>query len=1006
MAHNEPVEFRILGPLEVQAGSSRLDLGGVRQQTVLAMLLLSAGHVITTDRLLRAVYGEDLPPTSRSQLQISISALRRLLAGHDGAGIISTRDQGYVLQAGHGQLDHWRFGELAAAAQAARDAGQLDRAVAGYRDALRLWRGPALAGLDSQLIRAAASRLDEQRIAALEDRIAVELDLGRHHELTGELAELTAEYPLRERLRGQLMLALYRCDRTAEALRVYRQTRQAMIEELGIEPGERLQQLERDILRSDPALAPPGAVILTRPERRRSPGLLPTGIADFTGRGDQLEQVRHRLVGPAEDGGAFAVPVVVIVGQGGVGKTCLAIRSAHSLAGHFPDGQLFADLHGGTAQPVSPTQVLERFLRALGVPGTQLPAGLDERAEVFRNLIAGRKVLVVLDDVADESEVASLLPGSGPAAVLITSRGRLTGLAGATHVQVDVFDEQTSLELLSHIVGADRIRSQPGSAAAVAGQCGYLPLALRIAGARLAARPHRAIQQLADRLADETRRLDELRHGRLGVRASISLSYQGAGEQARCLFRRLALLEVPVFPGWMSIALLAGPAAAAEDSLDDLVDAQLIETAGTVPGQYRFHELVRVFARERLAAEEPAAERDAALQRALGALLHLAEEARKRNGDAFLELNRDVPRWPLPAPVTEEVLGDPLSWYRRESATLIWGIRQAATAGLAGMCWNLALGAVELFESSADFDDWQETTEIGLAAARAERQVRGQAAMLYSRGLLYLEQQRLAQARQDFEAASRLFADTGDDTALGLVTRNLAIEDRLSGRFERAASGYEQALATLRRAGNPGAVVSVLLDLTRLRVEAGQPQAAATLLADARELLREAPSERLRAQLLYLTGEVGLATGELTEAVAAFSRALAIVHDRGDPVGQAHIRCGLGLAWLGLGQLGPAQAELERALDLAGAAGQRVAESWALLGLSELALAAGQAQRAVTLARQALDTFRQIGTPLYQERALSALSAARDAVGDGAAPAAVAGQAAILRAGLADHPPS
>jgi DNA-binding SARP family transcriptional activator len=256
MAHGEPVEFRILGPLEVQAGSSRLDLGGVRQQTVLAMLLLSAGHVVTMDRLLRAVYGEDLPPTSRSQAQISISALRRVLAAHGGAGIISTREQGYVLQAGNEQLDHWRFGELTDAARAARASGQLDRAVAGYRDALRLWRGPALAGLDSQLVQAAASRLDEQRLAVLEDRIDLGLDLGRHHELVGELTELAAEFPLRERLRGQLMLALYRCDRAAEALRVYRQARQVMIEELGIEPGERLRRLERDILRSDPALTP------------------------------------------------------------------------------------------------------------------------------------------------------------------------------------------------------------------------------------------------------------------------------------------------------------------------------------------------------------------------------------------------------------------------------------------------------------------------------------------------------------------------------------------------------------------------------------------------------------------------------------------------------------------------------------------------------------------------------------------------------------------------------
>ena len=314
------MEFRILGPLEVQAGSRRLDVGGIRQQTVLAMLLLSAGHVVTTDRLLQAIYGEDLPPTSRSQAQIRISALRRLFATHGSAGIISSRGQGYALQAGDGQL----------------------------------------------------------------------------------------------------------------------------------------------------------------------------------------EQVHQRLFSATGEGARLAVPVVVIVGQGGVGKTCLAVRSAHGLAGRFSDGQLFADLHGGSGRPVSPVQVLERFLRALGVPGGQLPEGLDERAEEYRNLLADRNVLVVLDDAADESQVSPLLPGAGPAAVLVTSRGRLAGLAGAEHVKLDVFDERTSLELLGRIAGLDRVVAQPGPAAAVAGQCGHLPLALRIAGARLATRPHRSIKQLADRLADET----------------------------------------------------------------------------------------------------------------------------------------------------------------------------------------------------------------------------------------------------------------------------------------------------------------------------------------------------------------------------------------------------------------------------------------------------------------------------------------------------------------------
>jgi DNA-binding SARP family transcriptional activator len=259
------VEFRILGPLEVAVGSQRLDLGGTRQQIVLATLLVNAGSVVTAGRLQEANYGADPPPTSRSQAQFSISSLRRLFASHGYAGTISTRPQGYVIQVADGQLDSRRFEELVAAARAARDAGDLDVAVASYRDALRLWRGPALDGLDSQLLQATASRLDEQRVAVNEDRLMLELDLGRHHELVSELTELTAEFPLRERLRGLLMLALYRCDRVAEALQAYRQARQTMVGELGIEPSERLQRLEQAILVCDPALDPPSAPARAQP---------------------------------------------------------------------------------------------------------------------------------------------------------------------------------------------------------------------------------------------------------------------------------------------------------------------------------------------------------------------------------------------------------------------------------------------------------------------------------------------------------------------------------------------------------------------------------------------------------------------------------------------------------------------------------------------------------------------------------------------------------------------
>jgi DNA-binding SARP family transcriptional activator len=977
------VKFEILGPLEVTAGSDRLELGGTRQQIVIATLLLSANRLVTTDRLLEAIYGEDLPPTSRSQAQISVSSLRRLFASHGRHAVISTRSHGYVIQVDSGWLDSQRFGELVTAARAARAEHNLDLAVANYRDALRLWRGPALDGIDSQLVRAAASRLDEQRITITEDRISLELDLGRHYELVTELTELVEELPLREQLRGQLMLALYRCGRTAEALQVYRQARHTMVAELGIEPSEQLRQLEHDILTSAPVLAPPAGPARVQAPPKRVPNLLPTDIADFTGRTGQIAQIRQDLIRAAAQDARSAVPVMVIVGKGGVGKTCVAVRASHDVAAHYPDGQLFADLHGG-AEPVSAIQVLGRFLRALGVPPSHIPEGLDERAEVYRNLLADRKVLVVLDDAVSERQVSPLLPGSGPSAVIITSRRRLAFLAGAAHVEVGVFAPAQSLELLTSIAGTERVTAQPEAAAAVARYCGHLPLALRIAGARLSARPHWSVQQLVDRLADETCRLDELRHGDMGIRPSISLTYESASEPARKLFRRLALLNVPHFSGWLCAALLDEPYAYAEDLLDDLVNAQLIEISGGGSGvhsQYRFHDLIRVFARERLAAEESAAERQAALERALGVLLHLAEEAHRRHyGGDFVGLHSDARHWPLPGPLTDELIKDPLAWYDHERATLVAGIRQAAQAGAVDLCWSLALSAVTLFESRIYLDDWRETHEVALAAAQKAHHVRGQAAMLYSIGSLHIAHQRFDEATETFGAAARLFRSAGDDQGIALVTRYLAVLDLLSGRLEQAAAGYEESLAIFRRTGDMVATAYVLHGLAQIRLELGDVAGAKELLTEALGLTRAVHCGRVEAQVLYRIGEAGLQSGDLADAVVAFELALARTRDQGDPVGEAYALIGLGLARTQLGEFGSARATLQRAVELAGTAGQPLTEARALLGLGELALADGDPQQAVYLGQQALEVFRRMGAPREAVRAAALLGDAAPAV--------------------------
>ncbi|MEH1014227.1 BTAD domain-containing putative transcriptional regulator [Micromonospora sp. CPCC 206060] len=992
------MELRILGPLEVVANGNRLDLGGHRQQVVLASLALEANRLVPIARLVEAIYGEDLPPTSRVQVQICVSALRRLFAAHGYPDAIVTRSGGYLLRVDDGALDLHRYEELLTQARQARDDNRTEEAVRQYRSALGLWRGTAMEGLDSRLIQSAVTRLTERRISVNEDCLELELELGRHRDLVAELTDLVEEYPLRERLRGQLMLALYRSGRQAEALEAYRVARRRLIDELGLEPNEWLQQLQHAILTSDARLnlaTPPLEAGLatpatpTDPPRRPSapgvaepaavvPCLLPTDIADFTGRAKQTDAIEQQFALAAENPAHLAVPVIVMAGKPGVGKTTLAVHVSHRVAARYPDGQLFADLHGRTSQQVSPTQVLERFLRVLGVPGTGIPHGLEERAEMYRDLLSDRKMLIVLDNAGGEDQILPLLPGTPHSAVLITSRSRLTGLPGAIHIDLDVFDTRHSVELLSRIAGAPRVAREAGAATELAELCGHLPLALRIAGARLSARPHWSVGQLVERLENEARRLDELKHSGMGIRASISLTYDSMAEDARRLFRLLAVLDFPHFSGWVGAALLDQPLTEAQDLLDDLADAQLIETVGTGNGlhsHYRFHDLIRVFARERLAAEESTADRQDALERVLGALLLVCERAHRGvYGGDYLKLHSDARRWPLPDRLVAQLVDPPLSWFERERLTIVAAVRQAARAGFVEHCWDLALTAVTLFESRIYLNDWRETHRIALAAAQQEGNDRATAAMLYSTGSLHIVEQRFDEARKRLEAAAELFRDSADCQGAALVMRNIAFIDRMCGNFEAATDRYERALEIFRQGGDLVAAAYVLHSLAQIKLETGDIDTARRLLPEALELSRRAGSRRVEAQVLHRLGDAYLQAGEPGAAAEAFGQALIVVQDIGDPVGEAYALHGLGIAHLRTGETIESGTALQTALRLASTAGERLIEARVSLALGELALACGNPPQAVVHLHRALGLFRAIQAPLFEYRVLAMLT--------------------------------
>ncbi|MBO3747601.1 winged helix-turn-helix domain-containing protein [Streptosporangiaceae bacterium NEAU-GS5] len=984
--------FGILGPLEVTFDGRRADLGGTRQQTALALLLLDAGRPVSIGRLMEAVYGDDPPSTSRAQIQICISGLRRLFASRGRPDIITTRAQGYAVTVGDEEFDLRHFELLLRQARGARKDGRLDEAATFYRQALALWRGPALEGIQSRLVQSLATRLDEDRIAAAEDCIDLELDLGRHHELVGELSTLVEEHPLRERLRGQLMLALYRSGRQAEALQAYRRARQTIVEELGIEPSELLQHLEHAILTSDPSLRAPAIPVVLAPEAAPPapsaptvPRLLPTDIADFTGRAKQVDQILEHLA--AAERPSRAVPIVALVGKPGIGKSTIAVHVSHSVAEHYPDGQLFADLHGGSARPVTPSQVLERFLRALGVTGEAVPDGLEERAEMYRALLADRRVLIVLDDVGTESHVLPLLPGGKQSAVIVSSRIRLAGLPGAVHVDLEVFDVAQSLDLLSRVAGTERVQSEPQAAMELAQLCGHLPLALRIAGARLSARPHWSVEQLVVRLEDETRRLDELKHGEMGIRASISLTYENDdSDDARRLFRRLAILEAPIFAAWTSAALLDCHLDEGQDLLDHLADAQLVEIVGNGRGihvQYRFHDLIRVFARERLAAEEAPAERGAALLRVLSGLLALVDAARSRENADWIPLGAS-PLWTLPGKVVDRLIADPRAWFERERANLVSGVQQAAQAGFTEICWGLAFGASSFFQQGVYLDDWRDTVGIALAMARQSGDRRGQAIMLYAAGALAVAEQRFDDAHTSIDAAIALFTQIGDERGLAAALASRGHGYLLTGRFQEAAADLEGALDRSRRFGPPGVAVYVLHNLSQVRLECGDPVAAGKLLAEAMSLA-DGPdvSRRLAAQVLFRRGQVHLQEGELEVAVDVLGRALAAAQEIGDRVGEAYILHAQGAVWLRLGELAEAGGRFRHALLIAGACGDQLARSRAMTGLAELAMAEGDAAAAVSGFEEALALFRTISVPLEEARTYGMLADAHSALGHG-----------------------
>ncbi|MFE2068069.1 BTAD domain-containing putative transcriptional regulator [Streptomyces sp. NPDC059467] len=619
----DAVQFVVLGAVRIRIGATAEPAGSPQQQAMLAALLLRSGQAASLDELTGAIWGERPPESAVASLRTYVWRLRqRLEAERSTPRLLVSAGDGYRLTLPPSAVDANRAEEGAAAAARAHRLGRHEECSRILGETVALWRGAPLDGVPGPFAERERHRLAELRLSLLEEQFAHDLLLSRHAQAIPGLTAFTRQYPLRERPYGFLMRALHARGRQAEAVAVFAWARQVLVAELGVEPGPELRLLHERILAGDPEPAveeqvpvssgpfvPVPAPVLAPAGLPPAPcpAQLPPDTPDFTGRAEVVGELGAALTAV----GRTAPPVVVISGMGGIGKSTLALRVAHRSKAHFPDGQLYADLRGTGRAPADPGAVLDGFLTALGIPGPELPAGLEDRSRLLRTLLDGRRVLLLLDDARDAAQIRPLLPGSAGNAVVVTGRARPAGLPASAAVGLEAFSSEEALALLGQVIGAPRVAREHRAAVGLVAACTRLPLAVRIAADRLAARPGWTVAFLADRLADERRSLTELRAGDLDVAAAFERGYRQLPPREAAAFRHLARLARPGIGVGTAAEALELTRDEALMVLESLVDAALLESS--LPGRYRYHELVLAFARR---LPVPTDERNARIEQA------------------------------------------------------------------------------------------------------------------------------------------------------------------------------------------------------------------------------------------------------------------------------------------------------------------------------------------------------------------------------------------------------
>ncbi|MFL6110725.1 MAG: AfsR/SARP family transcriptional regulator [Catenulispora sp.] len=927
------MDFAVLGALRVTVNSRPVPIGSARQRAVLAALLLSANETVSIPRLIGAVWGDRPAGSAQSLVHTYVWRLRSLLA-ENGERRLLTAPTGYLLRVEPGELDLAEFQRLAGEGSAALAAGDTAQAAAKLRAALALWRGEPFADVvqyDGEFV-VEAHRLAEARVAAWEDRIEADLLLGRHEGLTGELRQLALRHPLRERIAGQLMLACYRSGRQGDALAAYARIRAELVAELGMDPGPELRELHQRILRADPALlaGPTGRRSAVAALGRIVPRQLPAAPAHFAGREDELKALTRLLEHNLRADGAGTVVISAIGGGAGIGKTALALWWAHRNVESFPDGQLHVNLRGFApeAEAVTPAEAVRGFLDALAVSADRVPRGLNAQAALYRSLVAGKRMLVVLDNARDTDQVRPLLPGGPGCLTLITSRDRLAGLVAAEHaspIGVDVLTETEARELLAQRLGAGRVAAEAEAVSVLIGLCARLPLALSIAAARVTLDPALPVADLVAELHDVRDRLDALDIGdsTTDPRAVFSWSHRRLAEPAARLFRLLAVHPGPDITAAAAASLAGVPRDEARRLLDELTRAHLLSEHTS--GRYAFHDLLRAYAAEQARAcdtRDGRDERRAALQRVLDHYLHSARAATQ-----LVSASRNPISLPPPRPGTqpESFAADPeaRSWLEAEQPVLLAAVARAAAEGLDVHGRLLPWVLANYLDQRGYWRDYVALQRTALAAAQRSAGLAEQARAHRLLGSAYARLDMYQDAHSHLQHALELNRRLGD--RVGQAHAHLAVASMFNqqDRHREALDPVEQAL----------------------------------------ELFRAADRRAGQADSLNGLGWLHSQLGDHQRALTYCRQALALYRDLGDRFGEAHARDSLGHACHRLGLHAQALTYYRQAVDLFRKAGDGYSQAGTFTRIGDMQHANGNTQAAHEEWRQALTLLDDLQHP-------------------------------------------